>query len=188
MAHHNEISSNEKLWYDSNFSAYTNNIFEAFKEQEFELTETIYTNLCNNNDYHIRIYMGLDDEDNPKLIAMAADEQSAHQHDEIVYNDIFAAGNIYELGANTGIDINDAEDFIANWMNSNTGKELYKRAFLLLRTNLDFLFDDENVNSIKLDFGIEKTVKVMLADASYSAGDPILNRNKPCPDICSDIY
>ena len=179
MPHENEIDAKTLAEWLENFNDESPNIFEVFQENEIILTKDIYETLCTDEDYYLRFYMGLTENDTPKIIAVAA------APDNGVYTDVLEEGQIYEVYTQSSISLETAQGFIDNWKD-NSGDDLFKYAFLIPRTNLVKLFETDGLDEIKIYFGLDDEIKAIQQKPSLGSGDPALDRNAPCPPFCGN--
>lgn len=185
MDYLNQISQvTADLWLQ-NFENASGNIFEPFQSNTF-LSKKVYDELNNNNMYNIRIYMGLDANSNPKVIAMSS--YFLHKGDNHMdgYTDMIIEGKIYDLGRNSIITIDQAKEYINNWK-VNLNENLFKFGFLIPRPNVVKFFEEDYELSVRLFFGIDENneIKMMMQKSNPGTGDVILNYAHPCPSLCS---
>jgi len=187
MAHPNEISPATVAEWVNNFNNQSPNIFEVFQENEIILSKEIYETLCTQEEYHLRFYMGLEDSSTPKIIAVGAFPE---EDEKDVYTDILDEGKIYELYAGNSISLSDAQGYIANWKDK-LEDDLFKYAFLIPRTNLVKFFEDDELEEVKIFFGLDTNIKPIMQKPNPASGDPSLNFFHPCPPYCdknSELY
>lgn len=185
----NEVPLVERTLWRANFVAESGNIFEAFQRTPIVLTKAIYQALTFNYSCHIRIYFGLDSNDNPKVIAVPAYKLNEIDtpNMESSWDDILKANCIYELYAGTVVTLANAQSWLANWA-KNEDDELFVKAFIFPRPNFIDIFDNQGKDYALLDFGIKKEVKVM-TQACVQNGTPLANpvfgdSASPCPPRC----
>lgn len=188
MGYLNEISASALSDWLNNFDNEQDNIFEPFQNAGITLSKTIAELLSNDYQRQIRVYMGLDPDDNPRVIAVGAYELETADSEKTGYTDILKTGMIYELVNGIQISFSDANDAIKKW-EQNSSNDLYKAAWIIPRPNMiKFLYED-NENYMEIKFGIEiatqKEVKLIMQKPNASTGDVRLDSALPCPPHCS---
>ncbi len=185
MAYLNELNqATVNEWLD-NFNNISNNIFAPF-QNDTVMSKQIYEALNNDNQYNIRIYMGLDENNNPKVIALSSYYLELGDYEEEGYTDLIVEDGIWELYSDCIISFSDAKEYIDNWK-VNSSDNLFKFGFLIPRPNMVSLFVEENLDQVRLFFGINdaEEIKMMMQKPNAGSGDVVVDFASPCPDRCS---
>ncbi|PLX07676.1 MAG: hypothetical protein C0596_09580 [Marinilabiliales bacterium] len=188
----NEVASATRTTWISNFNAESNNIYDDFNTNEIVLTKTIYEKLMLDYSCHIRIYFGLNASGGTVAIALPAyklDELDSESMDR-QWDNIYRDGYIYDLYKESTMTIAEAQSYITNW-NANSSDELFLKGFIIPRSNLIDIFENQDQDYCLIDFGLKKEIKLM-TQACTSGGTPLANpvvgdKAVPCPPVCSYI-
>ncbi len=184
MAYLNEINQTTVNNWLNNFNEIPNNIFAPF-QSDTVMSKQVYDALNNNNQYNIRIYMGLDENNNPKVIALSSYYLEEGDSEEVGYTDLIIKDGIWELYSNSIITFDDAKKYINNW-EVNSSDNLFKFGFLIPRPNMISLFVEENLDSLRFFFGVKDgEIKMMMQKPNAGPSDVVVNHISPCPSICS---
>ncbi len=188
----NEVPSAVRATWLANFDAEKNNIFAAFQSTKIVLSRTIYQALMFDFSCHIRIYFGVTDNGLPKIIAVPSYQldESDIETGEKAWDNIYRADCIYDLYENRVATIQEAKNWTANW-NTRSANELFVSSFLIPRSNMIDIFENQNRDYALFDFGIKKEIKIMTQACSLSGTkdqNPVVGDNGlPCPPNCPII-
>jgi hypothetical protein len=188
----NEVPSAVRTTWIENFYAEKNNIFAAFQTTKIVLSKTIYQALTFDFNCHIRIYFGLTGTGLPKIIAVPSYrlDESDTETGEKAWDNIYRANCIYDLYENSIATITDAKTWITNWNARNTN-ELFLSSFIIPRSNLIDIFENQSQDYALFDFGVKKEIKLMTQACSSSGTanqNPVVGDNAlPCPPNCPKI-
>lgn len=188
----NEVAAATRTQWQANFNAEKNNIYDSFQNKKIVLSKATYEKLKFDFSCHIRIYFGLDAGGGANVIALPAyklDELDSESMDR-QWDNIYKEGYIFELYADKEITIAQAKTLITNW-NRKSSDELFINGFIIPRSNLIDIFENQNKDFALLDFGLKKEIKLM-TQACSSTGTPETNpvvgdSILPCPPHCPKI-
>ena len=185
MAYLNEIDQTTATDWLDNFENVQNNIYDGFQQNTI-LPKSIYEALSNDNQYNIRIYFGLDSDNNPKVIALASYYLNPADYHEEGFTDLIVTDGIWELYSNTKITAQTAKGYIDNWK-VNESDNLFKFGFLIPRPNCITLFENEGLTNVRLFFGIDGDgeLQMMMQKPNGGSSDVIVDNCTPCPTACS---
>lgn len=188
----NEVASATRTAWQANFNAESNNIYDSFQTNKIVLSKIIYDKLKFDFNCHIRIYFGLTAGGAPTVIALPAyklDELDSESMDR-QWDNIYKEDCIYELYGNKLISIADAKTQITIW-NTKSSDELFLNGFIIPRSNLIDIFENQKMDYALLDFGIRKEIKLMTTPSNSSgtpiSGLPTGDNCLPCPPYCAKI-
>lgn len=191
MLHRDELDNATLNFWTNNFAnePRENNIYQKFQDLQIRMNPEAFSELSNNETTHIRIYMGLDPNNNAKLLAVPAYSLDATESLTISYADLFPGNKVYDLGSAEWIDVDKAKDCTQRWYDNNKTNELYKTAFLFPRADFIQLFERDQCEFVKLDFGLEKQVKPMVSGINphnQNTGEEtgVYDFACPCPPVC----
>lgn len=187
MNYLNEIDQTTKEQWLMNFSQASANIYEAFQEICF-LQKDVYEVLNNHNTYNIRLYMGLDENNKPKVIALSSYYMRSADYPIKGYSDLLVEGKIFELVDNEPITLAKAKEYAANWKAKNSTNTLFKTSFHIPRPNVVTFFEELSLNSVKLFFGIDNNggIKMMMQDANPSGYNIVVDKIESCLPDCPE--
>jgi len=187
MNYLNEISlETENEWLD-NFNNYPENIFKEFQTNQIILPKAIYNLLSNDLMSNINLYFGINDEGNPKIIAVSAYELDAYDGDEPSFADILEPNQIFELYSGEAIDIETARNYVSNWVEQNQENPIFIKSNLIPHSNLIKFFVEDNLSQVLIFFGLDNENKFKVMQKHPDEGDLVLNYNKSCPPNFSEI-
>lgn len=184
MAYLNEVSAATVTEWLNNFDNYENNIFKPFQDNQILLNRTVYNALSNNNLYHMHIYFGLDNNNNPKLLIVGAYELDSYDSDESGYVDVIGDGLVYELYSGNSISVAQAQTYVDNWVNTNSANGIFIKSALLPRPNFIKFFIEDGEEQVNIFFGLDNNNKLKVMQKEPVSGDLVLNKTFPCPDKC----
>jgi hypothetical protein len=147
------------------------------------------------HDLRIRIYFGLESGPSGKpvqcayAVATVPDIQGVHR-DQL--GKIFRLDPVNrDFSAETTLVKSQIQDW-SIWRNNNNpdepGKNKFPRAFLLHASDLSTLFLKNNRSKVKLDFGLESDVNMLMyadtADLKAAVQSEYFDFSSPCPPYC----
>lgn len=186
----NQISQATRNTWLANFSAENNNPYDPFSRSRIMITRTIFETITSGFNCHIKIYFGLDSDENPKVIAVPCYELDPLDiaNMEKAWDDILKPGRIYELCEGEEISVEDAKIYISNFA-QNSNHEFYAKSFILPRPNFFEIFYTLDSEYALIDLGLKKEITVMIYPVDENGNppqDPIyINNSMPCPPFCN---
>lgn len=184
MAFLNEISATTAQTWLTNFANVQENIYLPFQTNTL-LSKKVYEILSNNFMFNIRIYLGLDSENQPKVIAMSTYYLNPGDNQTAGFTDLIVEGKIFELYSDNTISISKAKEFINNWK-AYQNNNLFKFGFIIPRPNTIKFFDEDKENNVRLFFGVDENneIKMMMQKPGGGSGDVVLDYSHSCPSLC----
>ncbi|MCL3778830.1 hypothetical protein EMN47_00365 [Prolixibacteraceae bacterium JC049] len=182
--------------------------FEAEKEETFNLVyprivlqEATYRAMTVNNEYRIRVYMGIE-EDGKTVCAFAF---PAFSVDGSANNFADIPKSVYKLGENNEdwtAKLDKVKECIARWKKwrktlvepgnfASKRAFMYKNAYLLTKVELNQIFNWDGEQELELKLGVEKSVRMMLYPVDRNKAmlrggveSEVFDFSAPCPPFC----
>jgi hypothetical protein len=195
MTYLNQVETSTVNEWMNNFENQQGNIYKYFQDNEVVLRKEIYDLVSNNNQFHIHMYFGLKADDTPCIIVTGAyqlddyDGPDFNPSEENGYADVLDPNKIVELYSGNVININDAKDYVQNWVETNQNNVLFKKSFLIPRPNMIKFFLEDQVQEVLIFFGLDSNegVKVMERELNSTPNDLVLDKARPCPNMCAKV-
>ncbi len=187
MAYTNEVNAITIVEWEHNFENCPNNIFKIFNDNPINFLRSTYEVLCDDDYNYINIYFGIDEKDNPRIIAVGSvlldGFKDVKPHG---FSDVLDKDNIYELYSNSNISLDLARQYTNRWKEDNENSNLYLNSTLLPRINFIELFLVDGSESLLIFFGMGNNSELKVMEKDPSKGDMaiVTNRSFPCPDNC----
>lgn len=182
--------------------------FEAEVGQTFNLTyprivleEATYRLMTQNNDYRIRVYLGIE-ADGQTVCAFAFPAFSV-DGSATNYNDV--PRNVFKLGENNEdwtSKLDEVKECIGRWKKwrktlatrgdfASNRSFIYYNAYLLTNVELNQIFNWDGEQEIELKLGVEKAAKMMLYPKNAQmmrdgVEQEAFDFTCPCPPYCSN--
>ena len=189
MAYLNEVDATTVTDWLNNFNNCPNNIYTLFQDNAIDFTLPAYEALCANNLNHINIYFGMDENGNPKMIAVGSYLLDDFDGEETTgFADVLDPNKIYELYSDAVISKALAVQYANKWKTNNGNSSLFKKSFLLPRPNFIKLFIEDQADPVRIFFGMNDTheLKVMQKDPNGGTGTIVANSGYACPYDCPE--